>query len=503
MLSKSTVRELEEVYGYYGFERTMLREKDPVIFRYALGGTQRYEIVSPERNSRRAKEIERSAIESSILARRIKLSTVPDLDSRLFKEFFTYDATRKRAHADYMRFERKVEKSTGVKYDYKPVKYTVISENVSPSQDLIADIASILTSPGTHFALLEAPAGFGKTCVAYEVYRRLAGQTDKTLLPMMAELARNRTARIFRYVLLDEINHQFPSRTLELTRYQVRKGRLVLVLDGFDELLHPAGKQKATFAEAETMLRTLKDLLVEEACILVTTRKSTLLTGDEFHEWLDENRGTFQVHRFLVERPDAAQWLSRTRIGALSDVGVDVQQLGNPVLYSFIGGLSGEEFDRYCAEPERVAVNYIAIMLRRECERQDLRMTVLEQKEVFSAIACYMLEADVRADTKSHLSTFLSKKFSNLLEDVLSRYKEVEEQPLPEELLSKLLLHAFLDRRTDRADLIGFANDFILGTLVGDSVVIAGDREWIGPDDFVDLAVTAYSVRPIFDTAFR
>ena len=81
--------------------------------------------------------------------------------------------------------------------------------------------------------------------------------------------------------------------------------------------------------------------------------------------------------------------------------------------------------------------------------------------------------------------------------------KEVEEQPLPEELLSKLLLHAFLDRRTDRADLIGFANDFILGTLVGDSVVIAGDREWIGPDDFVDLAVTAYSVRPIFDTAFR
>ena len=54
---------------------------------------------------------------------------------------------------------------------------------------------------------------------------------------MFTELARNRSANIFKYILLDEINIEYPTLNLELVTKEIKNGRIPLIIDGFDELI--------------------------------------------------------------------------------------------------------------------------------------------------------------------------------------------------------------------------------------------------------------------------
>ncbi|MCO4883409.1 hypothetical protein, partial [Paraburkholderia caribensis] len=70
--------------------------------------------------------------------------------------------------------------------------------------------------------LIEAAAGFGKTCTAQEIVNGLIENSD--YLPLYAELSRNRQARVFRHILLDEIDRTFPLLGSRLVQSEIQNG---------------------------------------------------------------------------------------------------------------------------------------------------------------------------------------------------------------------------------------------------------------------------------------
>jgi Cdc6-like AAA superfamily ATPase len=104
-------------------------------------------------------------------------------------------------------------------------------------KSIIEKITDIINAKGPHLVILEAAAGFGKTCTAYEVLKEIVCSDDKNNIPIFAELSRNRKASVFKYVLLDEIDRLFHYLKSDLVIYEIIQGRIPLIIDGFDELI--------------------------------------------------------------------------------------------------------------------------------------------------------------------------------------------------------------------------------------------------------------------------
>ena len=160
---------------------------------------------------------------------------IKDLEDRLFQGFFGVADSRDRHEQHYRSFVQRIERSTGGTYNYVAAPYY---RDDTPVRDhsVVEDVVAELAAPQATLVLIEAAAGFGKTCTAYEVLRALLErQPDHP--PLFVELARNRQAPLFRYVLLDEIDRNYPSLRSELVTSEISSGKVPLIVDGFDELL--------------------------------------------------------------------------------------------------------------------------------------------------------------------------------------------------------------------------------------------------------------------------
>lgn len=492
-MEKAKLDQLDRLYRRYGFQALDLRSTESLVFWQNLAGRHIADIV-PFGSSAARSDVLRQDLERSGYACRMRNTSDPaEIDQQLFSEFFSLRASRQRICELYLRFCQKLEVSTGTPYKYKPLRYITDSGPARSADDLVQQVCSVVAAKEPRLVIIEAAAAFGKTCTAYEIARELVN-SQESILPMLAELARNRGATEFRYILLDEVNRNFPGVSSELARYQIQQGRLILLLDGFDELLYRPGLDKPTFEDAEPMLETIRDLLRGETCILITSRKSTLLTGDAFQNWIDSHTNDFRAHRFLLDRPDPKLWISGQRRELSSRSGLPLQQLANPVLFSFLESLTEQEFRLCCAQPERIVNEYVNRLLSREIERQDLRLSVGEQRAIFREVAALMAAENFKAERRSFLEEFIRKRFEPLLVKATAEYSGGPSVGV-NDIVQKLLLHAFFDRRLESRDLLGFQNDFILGTLVGEIIAESSDEEWVGSEEFVDLAVTAYSIR--------
>ena len=83
---------------------------------------------------------------------------------------------------------------------------------------------------------MEAAAGYGKTCTVYEIINSLLS-SEKVQVPLFVELSKNRNARLFRYVLQDEIDKKFTQLSSAVVIREIKTGRIPLIIDGFDELI--------------------------------------------------------------------------------------------------------------------------------------------------------------------------------------------------------------------------------------------------------------------------
>lgn len=178
------------------------------------------------------------------------------------------------------------------------------------SKSPAAEVVARLNTTRPILFLIEAAAGFGKTCTAYEIVHQLI--QEKNHLPLFSELSRNRKAPIFRYVLLDEIDRKFPTLSSRLVQSEITNGRVIAILDGFDELLRKSDEDD-DFENQEPMLETIGQFLTGNAKIILTTRRTVLFEGDAFHNWAATHSDEFDLIRIRIGEPSLVDWLPEKR----------------------------------------------------------------------------------------------------------------------------------------------------------------------------------------------
>lgn len=411
-------------------------------------------------------------------------------EEELFRGFFSVDTTRTRLLDDYQRFTSNLVApyGKGAKYQYIKAPYQIDGKDglTSPPEEVLDRI----DSAEPILFLIEAAAGFGKTCTAQEIVNLLAKHRER--LPLYAELSRNRQARIFRYILLDEIDRTFPLLSSGLVQTEIRNGRIATILDGFDELLRK-NDETGSFENKEPMLETVSELLTGRAKVIITTRRTVLFDGDEFHKWLDRHAESFRVVRIRIQEPRVIDWLVHERLEQLVAAGLKMDAMANPVLLSYLRCIDDETFAHAAAEPEGIVESYFGYMLDRERERQDLRMTIDVQSQVLKAIAGDMMALGYTAEQRDYIVRFILESQAKLIDDTRNQYS-VSDKPTREEIANKLASHALLDRSSTDPDKIGFVNDFAFGNYVAANIITSSD--WLSDDmRFIDPAVRSTAPR--------
>ncbi|MEM5353524.1 hypothetical protein VOI32_36045 [Paraburkholderia caribensis] len=413
-----------------------------------------------------------------------------EAEKQLFRGFFSVDSTRDRLQASYRKFTKQITEPYGVgaKYSYVTAPYHV--NGVTGTGTVPSEILSRLSLKKPILFLIEAAAGFGKTCTAQEIVNGLIENSD--YLPLYAELSRNRQARVFRHILLDEIDRTFPLLGSRLVQSEIQNGRVITVLDGFDELLR-AKEDSSDFEYREPMLETISDYLKGSAKIVLTTRRTVLFDGDEFHKWVDSHVNEFELVRIKISEPQISDWLPSNRIERLNAIGVDVRLFANPVLLSYLKLIGDQKFDDICCDSESIVESYFTFMLDRERTRQDLRMDVSHQHIVLSSIAKDMMTFGYTAEERDYIIDQILRSHGVLLDKVQLAYSS-SEKPSREELANKLASHALLDRNSSETNKISFVNEFAFGNYIASNII--SDETWLDDDArFIEPAVLSYVPR--------
>lgn len=484
------IRKLDALYERYGF-RVEVRYPQARVYVFSSGYFHNAELV-PLREDSSVQDIQDSLNEAGYACKIRPYSSIEAIEEELFTGFFAVESTGKRLLSDYDRFCYAQTRNLGGTYQYVRCPY-VADGSQGIETDIISLLTNLLTSDGAHLIVVEAAAGFGKTCTAYEILKALV--TEKQYNPIFTELARNRQARAFRYVLLDEIDRNYSFLKLKLVIEEIQNGRLPLIIDGFDELLYRSKDlKKDEFEDAESMLDTIGDLLKNQSKVLLTTRKTAIFDGDGFHKWMEERSNQFEVTRIVLLEPTLSSWLGSERLGLLRESNVPVIELANPVLLTYLRNLPAHQFQQIAAKPDQIADRYFTALLEREQERQQLRIDPETQKLLFRSIAKMMIDLDISAAPREFIKDFLIENAREILQTTRKNYMPTE-RPTIEQLADTLSVHVLLDRVGRGENSIGFINDFIFGTLIGDVIVENRSNEWFGNERVVDLAATAYRIR--------
>lgn len=496
--------DIEKIYKNYGFE---VKQEDPdiVAFLYKKGRYFGVDLV-PKNNSEEVdKKIKNVQEKYSNLGYAVNVKNFKseeEIEVELFKSFFSYDLTTNRLKRKYTEFEQKQVKSLlGNPYVYIQTPYEVYDgDEVEPSIQLLESIENIINRNTSQLIIIEAAAGYGKTCAAYEILNKLISKNDRVITPLFTELSKNRGAKIFRYILLDEIDTEFPTLNSELVINEIKKGRIPLIIDGFDELLDKVNvtniEISSGFDEIETMLDTIGSLLENNSKIILTTRKTAIFSGLEFDKWLLKWQNKFRVTRFSLKEPRIKDWIGIDRFDLVKENNVPIQYVANPVILTYLRNASSEEFLTQIFNPDLLISNYFNRMLERERERQNLIITVDKQYEIFKNVAKMLLEFDITVESKEFFKEIIKDQNFKLLEYSRTLYAG-QNKPSIENIVDMLATHALLDRKGRDESQIGFINDFVLGIFVGE-IICESTTDKIEKDYsfyMLDLACTAYKVQ--------
>ena len=121
-------------------------------------------------------------------AKQQRFKSIEQAESYLFKGFFNTQTTANDINRRYTEFAANQVKhycNCGIKYQYISMPYSIYSEGaedtVSGTSDIISAIKEAINRKGAHLVVVEAAAGFGKTCTAYEVYKSFLDNISSNL----------------------------------------------------------------------------------------------------------------------------------------------------------------------------------------------------------------------------------------------------------------------------------------------------------------------------------
>jgi len=484
---------ISALYKSYGFDEKKSNIEGVAVFSIRSGHFHNADIILLDPNADADLAFEQ--FKSSGYACTIRpYKSLEEASESLFQGFFSVNSTRVRHKKEYAAFTKSlVDKySESATYSYIDVDYMVNGREGELS--VVEEILRKIKSDKPILFLIEAAAGFGKTCTSYELLKELINnEHNKT--PLFSELSRNRQAKIFKYVLLDEIDRSFPQLNSSLVTLEIRKGNVPVILDGFDELLHRS-QDSDGYNNAEPMMETIGELLVGNAKVILTTRRTAIFDGDGFHEWMNAHEEDFDIVRIRLKEPSVDNWLPKERLELLLENNFPINKISNPVLLSFLRCIDEDDFKAALNDPDMLVDKYFDSMLDRERVRQDLRMRPSEQYGVLKSIAEDMIEFNYTAETRDYILSCIVEKNSNLIDETIKNYPR-DERPTFDELSNKLASHAFLDRKHEDEQGIGFVNEFVLGSFCADCILADEGNEWAGDQRFIEPCVLSYMPRSI------
>jgi hypothetical protein len=480
---------LREIYKQYGFELAKTYEADDVlVFTLKTGYFDNADIVPLSENSNTQNAFDEfQKIGFACTTRTIKSPEQAEIE--LFKGFFSVESILFRLDNDYKKFTSNIvaQYSENATYRYINAPYQINSKpgTLSPTDEII----SRLDNEKPTLFLIEAAAGFGKTCTAYELVHELIKR--KSQLPLFAELSRNRQAVIFRHILLDEIDNKFPTLSSKLVQSEMKNGRVITILDGFDELLRKS-EEGNEFQNKEPMLETISEFLTGRAKIVLTTRRTVLFEGDAFHEWVDSHSDIFDIIRIKISEPKVSDWLDNQRLGSLTLSGIDIRKLANPVLLSYLRCIDDREFIQATSESQSLVEKYFDFMLTREMTRQDLKIPPEKQGKILKSIAEDMIAFGYTSETREYIVDQIERTSLAIIDEAIAQYP-AGQKPTREGISNKLASHALLDRSNSEPNKIGFINEFAFGNYIGQ--VILESKDFLN-DDLRFIEPTAISYQP-------
>jgi len=505
----STINDLDNLFKSYNYVISSKSNDKVRIYTLRYGMYHAAEIVLLDDNFDASKiKAEYSELGYATEIKKLKNA---DIEEYLFEGFFIKTPLGNELKNRYTQFVKKQLQNLPEGSEYKyiqssfdllfqdPQGVIVEQKNYNGVTDIpiVNKINSLLTETrGPIFIIIEAAAGFGKTCTANEVLNVFSTQENKKL-PFFTELSRNREARVFKHILLNEIDEQFPSGIKQnIVIDQITKGRIPLIIDGFDELISKDSNKE----EVESMLTTIIELLKGEAKIIITSRKTAIFNSNEFLSAIYDANNSFSMARFEIKEPTVENWLNSDRMELITSSDFPIEQISNPVLLSYLRNIPIDKLENYLNNSSDGSLidKYVEYLLNREQLRQNIKLTNETQLRIFRKLMRLMTEFNITAESKDTIKELIKDYNLKILQSSLKEYIS-EERPSIEDLVETLSNHVFLDRKPSGN--VGIINDFIFGLLVGENLINGKYQEYypdyakLIPLDFAKKSLQSFKIQ--------
>lgn len=481
---KLTKEILDQIYLGYNYEIKSKTQRDVRVYVQRFGIYYAAEIV-PLKEKYNVGKLKKEYSDLGYATKVRYFENETEIEDQLFNEYFLnspfYHLNKNRYDAFIKRQLENLPEGSKYKFVDIPYDYLIfenegklISEGTSSgteTNNLVTHVMNVVnTADLPVFVIVEAAAGFGKTCTAFELLNHFINN-QKNLLPFFTELSKDRTARVFKHILWNAIENHFPEGiNSRIVIKEIKKGKIPLIIDGFDELLSKDLTEiSSSFIETGNMLTTIMDMLKENAKVIITSRKTALFNSDIFHEWAAKADAKFILARFILREPSIGQWISKEKLKLFEKNEYEIDKLANPVLLSYLRNIEPAIIVDLIEDPDNgLFDHYFEFLLNRENVRQNLKFEKDEQMKLFRGLAKFMVGLDFRSDTKQGIKDYFSEYHKNDISTCILRYP-IKERPTFEDLIETLSNHVFLDRKEN--GMIGFLNDFIFGTMVAQGLV--------------------------------
>src|SRR6266851_933124 len=232
---------------------------------------------------------------------------------------------------------------------YVPQRFRELDRSSPGVRDDLADeLLRQLAADHGRFVLVLGDFGRGKTFALHEVARRIPVELPH-LVPLLIELrALDKAHSVDGLVAAHLANHGEDLIDLKAFRYMLRQGRIVLLFDGFDELV-----TRVTYERAADHLDTLVQAAEGKAKIVVASRTQHFKSHEQVLTALGERVGSLpsrrvfaiedftpaQIRAYLIARYDGDEQAADDRLRLLSGIQDLLGLSRNPRMLSFIADL--------------------------------------------------------------------------------------------------------------------------------------------------------------------
>lgn len=472
------LEKVDKIYERYGF---VVKNRENIrIYEFKQGRYFGVDFFNHS-NSKKLEQIKAEYIDQgyAILVR--NYDSEIEVEEELFKSFFqivNFRNALKRRYESFINLQLKALPDSA-KYEYIKSPYVFMQYDLDgipliieecKERSIVEHVSNIVQfTKKPLFVIIEAAAGYGKTCSAFELLNSVCN-LDEGIVPMYIELSRNREARIFKHILQNEIEKQFQNVvTSDVVIHEIKRGKIPVIIDGFDELLSKdLSKNDHQLRDVESMLTTIVNLLEGNAKIIITSRKTAIFSGDEFFEWMQNSVNKYSVARFSIAEPEITNWLSHEHIEALEKANFPIANVANPVLLSYIRNIPIDELIELISNSKNLIDRYFEFILSRERIRQNFAFDNETQLRILKKLVRFMTEFDIKSEKKSLIKEFIRDYNSKLFENYRKNYPVIP-KPTNDDLADILSNHALLDRKQN--DEIGIINEFVLGILIGSNLL--------------------------------